>query len=122
MRCKGFSIEGLHRGEEDHVADGVGVGEQHHAAVDADTHAARGGQAVLQGVDEILVHHAGLVVAHLTQGQLVLEAAALVDGIVELGEGVGKLTVVDKQLEALGEAGILGGALGQRGHLHRDTW
>ena len=27
--------------------------------------------------------------------------------------------MVDKQLEALGEAGILGGALGQRGHLHR---
>ncbi len=108
----------LHRGEEDHVADGVGVGEQHHAAVDADAQAARGGQAVLQGVDIVLVHHAGLVVAHLTQGQLVLEAAALVDGIVELGEGVGELGVVDEQLEALGEPGVFGGALRQRGDLH----
>ena len=37
------------------------AGEQHNAPVDADAQAARGGQTVLQGGEEVLVHHAGLV-------------------------------------------------------------
>ena len=43
----------------------------------------------------------------------------LVDGVVELGEGVAHLTAADEQLEPLGEAGVLGGALGQGGDIHR---
>ena len=111
--------QGLHRGEENHFPNAVGAREHHDAAVDADAQAARGGQAVLQGGDEVLVHHAGLVVPLGPQLHLLLEAAALVDGVVELGEGVAHLAAADEQLEALGEPGILGGALGQGGHVHR---
>ena len=54
----------------------------------AHAHAARGGQAVLQGGEEILVHVAGLLVAGGLQRGLGLEAAPLVEGVVELAEGV----------------------------------
>ena len=35
------SVDGLHRREEQHVADGVGVGEQHDQAIHAEAEAAR---------------------------------------------------------------------------------
>ena len=109
----GLITQGLHGREEDDLTDGVGVGQQHDAAVNTDTHTARGGHAVLQSVDEVLVHHAGLIVTGLTEGDLMLEAAPLIDGVVELGKGVGKFAMIDEELEALGEAGVLGGALGE---------
>ena len=37
------SVDGLHRREEEDVADGVGVGQQHHQAIHAEAEAARGG-------------------------------------------------------------------------------
>ena len=50
---------------------------------------------------------------------LLLEAPALVDGGVELGEGVGKLGVIDEQLEPLGKPeGGAGGTPGQRRYVH----
>ena len=55
---RGFMV-----GKSMHVPDGVAAGEQHDAAVYADAQAARGRHAVLEGVDEVVVHHAGLVVA-----------------------------------------------------------
>ena len=38
------SVDGLHRGEEKHIADGVGVGQQHDQAIHAEAEAAGGGQ------------------------------------------------------------------------------
>ena len=38
------SVDGLHRGEEEHVADGVGVGQQHDQAIHAEAEAAGRGQ------------------------------------------------------------------------------
>ena len=38
------SVDGLHRREEQDVADGVGVGEQHDQAIHAEAEAAGGGQ------------------------------------------------------------------------------
>ena len=38
------SVDGLHRGEEEYVADGVGVGEQHDQAIHAEAKAAGRGQ------------------------------------------------------------------------------
>ena len=38
------SVDGLHRGEEQHVADGVGVGQQHDQAIHAEAQTAGGGQ------------------------------------------------------------------------------
>ena len=55
--------QGLHGGEQDDLTDGVGAGQQHDTAVDADAHAARGGHAVFHGVQEVLIQHFGLIVA-----------------------------------------------------------
>ena len=38
------SVDGLHRREQQHVADGVGVGEQHDQAIHAEAEATRRGQ------------------------------------------------------------------------------
>ena len=85
---------GLHGGEEQHVADGGAVGHQHDHAVQAEAQAARGRHAVLQGVDEVLVD-LGVDALSLAGSDLLLEAAALVDGIIQLGEGVAHLVAVE---------------------------
>ena len=38
------SVDGLHRGEEEDVADAGGVGQEHHQAIHAESEAAGGGQ------------------------------------------------------------------------------
>lgn len=58
-----YLVQRFHCREQDDVADGVHACQEHHAAVDADAEAACGRHAVLKGVDEIIVHHARLVVA-----------------------------------------------------------
>ena len=105
---------GPHVREEQDVADGRLVGEEHDHAVDAKADAARRGHAVLEGahVVEVVLH--GLLVAGLLGRDLVLEATLLVDRVVELGERVGVLVVGHEELEALGEARVAGDALGQR--------
>ncbi len=77
--------------EEQHVSDGRRVGEQHDQAVDAEAHAAGGRHAVLLRAQVVLVDPHRLVVAGVLRGDLRFEAAALVDRIDELGEGVGEL-------------------------------
>ena len=121
MHCATIAIlvDGLHCGEQDDVPYGVAAGEQHGAAVYAYAQATRGGHAVLEGVDVIVVHHAGLVVALGAQLDLLEEALLLVDGVVELAEGVAHLAAADEQLEALGEALVLRAALGKRADVDR---
>src|SRR5471032_200928 len=46
---RGLRLGGAQLGEEDHVPDALGAGEEHAEPVDADAHAARGGHAVLEG-------------------------------------------------------------------------
>jgi len=41
-----FLFDGLHRGEQQDVADRVGIGEQHHEAIQAEAQAARGGASI----------------------------------------------------------------------------
>ena len=103
-----------HGGKEDHVADGRLVGEDHHQAVDAQAHTAGGRHAVLQGPDVVGVEGVGLLVAGGALAHLVLEAAPLIVGIVELAERVRQLLAADEQLEPLGEGGIAAVLLGQR--------
>ena len=64
-----------HEGEEDDVADGLGAGEEHGEAVDADAFAAGGGQAVGQGADVVFVHLVGFVVAGCALVELVFGSA-----------------------------------------------
>ena len=52
--------------EQNHVANALAPGQEHHRTVDADAKAAGGGHAVFEGFDEILVHDRhGLVVLAL---------------------------------------------------------
>ncbi len=75
-------LDGAHEGEEDDVADGAGVGEEHGEAVDAYAFACGGGQAVAEGSDVVFVHLVGFVVALFLLVELVEEALALVVGVV----------------------------------------
>lgn len=112
-------VEGLHCGEQDHIPDGVGAAEHHGAAVDTEAQAAGRRHAVFQGQDKVLIHHVGLVVAVGALFGLGLEALILVDGVVELGEGVAHLAAADEHLISLGKLRLAGAALGQGTHLHR---
>ena len=109
-------LQRLHRGEEQHVADGGRIGEQHHEAVEAEAEAARGGQAVFQREDEVLVHR-GVGALRALGGDLLFKALALVDGVVQLREGVAELAGGDEVLKALGKERVIALALGQRRNL-----
>ena len=50
------SVDRLHRGEEEDVADGGAVGEEHDQAVDTEAEAARGGQAVFQSGNIVVIN------------------------------------------------------------------
>ena len=62
-----------------------------------------GGMPYSRASDEVLVHHVGLIVAVGTLFGLGLEALLLVDGVVQLGEGVAHLAAADEHLIALGK-------------------
>ena len=105
--------------EQQHVADGRRIGEQHGQTIDADAHAACRRHAVLKRADVVGVVSHGLIVAHVLGLDLRAEALGLVDRVVELVEGVSVLMAADEQLEALGELGVVRQLLGQRGDLQR---
>src|SRR5437868_13106295 len=69
--------------EENHLADRRHAGQEHGQPVDPDAQTAAGREPVLQGEEVVLVDRLGLLVAAGGQGGLVLEAAALVDRVVE---------------------------------------
>ncbi len=105
--------------EEEDVANGGRIGQQHDQAVDADAHATSRRHAVLESTDVVVVKAHGLVVAHALRLNLSMETLSLIDGVVELGEGVGVLVADDEQLETLGQLGVVGLLLGKRAHLER---
>src|SRR5882762_4644349 len=77
--------------EEDHIADGGGIGEEHDESIDTNTQAPRRGHAVLQGAHVIGVVEHGLFVTLVLAGYLGPETRRLIFGIVELREAVGNL-------------------------------
>ena len=102
MQRNDFLVLGLHRREQDNLPNRIGAGEEHDGAVDAHAHAARGGHAVFQRGEEILIQHLRLVVAPLALLDLLHEALPLVNGVVQLGIGVAHLAAADEELKALG--------------------
>ena len=73
-------VEGLHCGEQQHVPDGGGVGQQHHQAVHTEAQAARGGQAILQRGDVVVVHLGlGVGIQSQTVGNLLFKPGLLID-------------------------------------------
>ena len=99
--------------EQQHIANGGRVGQQHHQAVDADTLAGGGRHTVLQGAHIIVVVVHRLVVSGLLLLHLLAEALRLVLGVVELGKAVGDLAAADEELETVGDEGVVVVAPGQ---------
>src|SRR6201989_3686650 len=90
-----------HRREEEDFPQGFGAGEHHHQAVDAEADAAGRRHSLFERLDEGLVEGLGLFVAALALGDLFLEAAPLLVGVVELAEGIGDLDAAGERLPAL---------------------
>ena len=84
MQRNDFLVLGLHSGEQDNLPNRIGAGEEHDGAVDAHAHAARGGHTVFKRGEKILVEHFRLVVAAFALLDLLHEAFALVNGLVQL--------------------------------------
>ncbi len=115
MGLLGFGLLRLRteKREEDDVADGFRVGEEHGETVDADTFARGGRQAVAESTDVVLVHVHGFFIAAVFFRHLRLEAGELVDGIVELREGITDLEASDVELESLDPVGLVWFFLGE---------
>jgi hypothetical protein len=93
-------------GEEDHLAKVRRVGEHHGEPVDPHPQSAGRRHAVLHGVQKILVHGMSFGVSLCRRPSLILEALALVLGVVQLAERVHDLEPRQEELEALDQARI----------------
>ena len=91
------------RREQDHVADGVAVGEQHYHAVDTDAQTCGRRQAVLQRGDVVFIEEHRFVVARVFRFHLLTEAIGLIFRIVQLGETVADFAAADKEFKAVGD-------------------
>ena len=76
-------IQRFHGGEQNDFPNAVRARQHHHAPVNADAKPAGRGAYRTQSSNEVVIHHAGLVVASVPQLYLLLEASPLVDGVVE---------------------------------------
>src|SRR5580704_9973548 len=82
------SLQWTQQREQDYVAYGARVGQNHNDPIEPEALAARGGQAVRKGPDIILIHLMRLVVALFLHCELHLETVALLARIVQLGKCV----------------------------------
>src|SRR4051794_4825624 len=116
-RAFGASSISAHSGKEHNLPDGASAGQHHHQPVDADADPARRGHARLERLDERLVVGMGVLVAGRGGRALLLGAAPLLVGVVQLGERVRDLHAVGERLPALDEAVLRAVALGERREL-----
>src|SRR5262245_19418990 len=110
-----------HEREQNHISNRWTVREQHHQAIDADALPAGRRQAVFEGADVVLVHLVRFEIAALAVLRLRFEAAALLQRVVQLAEGVGDLEAGDIEVEALHRVRIAGLLLRQRRYLGRKV-
>ena len=87
--------------------------QQHGEPVDADPETTGRWHPVFESEEIVLVDRMRLVVALGAGRRLRLEASALVEWLVELGEGVAVLGACDEQLPALRQVLVLAVAPGQ---------
>src|ERR1035437_8300323 len=90
-----------HQRKQNHVANRLGAGQQHHQPVDADALAGGGRQSVGQRAHIILVHLMGLVVSMGALLKLLSKTLVLLHRIVQFAEGVAQLKAAAVKLEAL---------------------
>ena len=102
-------VDGLHCGEQQNIADGGAVGQEHDETVNAEAEAARGGQAVFQS-GNIVVINLGFAVGldGLALSNLALKTCFLVDGVIQLAECVAILGAVNEILKPLSKRRVIG--------------
>ena len=105
-------------GEEHDVANGCLIGKQHHQAIDADAFSGRGRHPIFERAQKIFVDEMGFFVTRGALRGLRFKSLALVERIVQLGEGVRDLPPGDVQLEAIGQRGVGILSTGQRRNLY----
>ena len=119
LRCR--LVAGLHRREEQDVADRLRACQKHAHAVDAVADTARRRHADLERVEEVLIGVVRLLVARGKCLFLRLEALSLIDRVIELGVRVAHFPAVHVHLEAENLARMLRILLRERGDLDRMT-
>ncbi len=95
------------------------AGQQHDEPVDADPHAPRRREPVLERADVVGVDSLGLGVAPFLERGLRLETPQLLDRVVQLAERVRELAAGNDQLEAFGERGVVAVRARERRDLER---
>src|SRR5713226_5621365 len=90
-----------HRWEQDHIADRLLVGHQHRQAINAHPEAAHWGHTHLKCLQEILIQHLRLFATLGTLAHLILETSTLIQGIIQLSEGIAALQAPNERLETL---------------------
>ena len=106
-------------GEEDDLADRVGVDEEHGQPVDAHAKAAGRRHSIAEGFEIGLVDRMGLVVAVAGPVGLVDKALQLVDRVVDLAERVADFHPDQKPFKPFDLPRVVGGAFGQRADIAR---
>ncbi len=106
--CFGAIFLWAQQRKQDHIADGLGSGENHGEPVDADAFAAGWRQAVGESANVILVHLVGFFVAALALRDLLLKTAALLLRIVQLAKSVANLQSADEESKRSTQSGSSG--------------
>src|SRR6516165_2608344 len=88
--------------EDENVADGALIGQQHDQPVNADADAGGRRHAVFKGANEIPIGLGDLFVSRSACGDLCVEARALIVWIVELGKGIGDLHSAAEEFVTVG--------------------
>ena len=104
--------------KQDHVTDGCLVGKKHDQPINADPFSGRRRHAVFQRAQKIFVHIVGFLVTGFPLSDLRLKTLALIEWIIQLGEGVGDLPSGNIKLEPVGQRRVRILATGQRGDLN----
>ena len=105
--------------EQNHVADGLRIGQQHYQAVDADAATACRRQTKFHRADVVSVVVHGFVVARIFLRHLRFEAFSLVFRVVQLGIAVCQLATDNEQFETLSQTLFGIGSACQRGNFDR---
>ena len=95
-----------HGGKQQDVPDGAVAREQHDQAIQTDTYTTSWRHTVLHRLQKILIQGLGFLISGLVQCRLSLESFALLEGIVQLAEGVGKFVPGYEQFKTIHKGAV----------------
>ena len=101
-------------GEGDHLVDSIDAGSEHDEPIDPDGDSGAGGQTVIHGGEQAVVHGNFREFSVLSGRQIGLEPMALLGRVGEFVVTVGELDPVDPGFESLGHGGCSGSDLRER--------